>query len=61
MQNTTNLFDSTQQDFEFDLKGSLHGRRTPHNILNKNIKEERKKTLKEWNYLEIYDQNKKYI
>ena len=40
-------------NFEFDLKGSLKGRRAPYNFYNKNIKHERNKTLKDLNFLEI--------
>jgi len=32
MQNTAKLFNESEIDFNFDIKGSLHGRKSPYNI-----------------------------
>ena len=53
MQNTAVLQNSFGKDFEFDLKGSLVGRRAPYNLRNPNTRKERNKTLKDANFLEI--------
>jgi len=37
MQNTAKLFNSKMKDFEFDIKGSLDGRKSPYNIKSMDI------------------------
>ena len=54
MQNTaSNIISPQNLKFEYDLKGSLFGRRTKFDCSLKNLKKGTKKTLKEWNFLEI--------
>ena len=48
MQNTACLRNAKKKLYEFDLKGSMYGRRTP--IKNKHDK---KNTLKDLNFIEI--------
>ena len=53
MQNTSVLYKQQNKLLEFDLKGSLHNRKTQFNMKKMNKKMERNKTLKDLNFLEI--------